>query len=225
MNKLTPLIVSLGLVAGTAQAEIHKKVKVIAEYQSYSIEADGSENVGAYPMFGAGITLYNQSGVYLDAEFMTGSPRTEVSVALGKSFGSYALFAGYKDTSTTTEVPQYNNNEFDLTVSGFFFGGSKNFNLEKGTFTLSSALGLGMDFSQEGDHYDDSIVESVSGGGTSTWSFSGAYNKRMGDGEVMSLGMKYAEYDLGGSDTNAFENVDASAIDEQILSLYIKYAL
>lgn len=224
---LKVLIVATSIFPLVAQAELGHKFKITAEYQNYAIEGgdnDDVEQAGTFSIIGAGVTVYDQSGLYGDVEYATGSDRSEMALSVGKSFGSYAFFGGYKSVETTeVEIPQEGDQAFDIEVSGLFFGGSKNFSMGSGTLTISAALGLGMDFTLEGDLNNNGIVNNVSGSEGSTWSLSSAYNIRLENKQVVSLGLKYAEYDLGDIDED--ETVeDLSVFDEQITSLYVKYA-
>ena len=218
------LALPLCAFVGFTQAETFHKPKVIAEFQKYSIEADGVEPAGTFFMLGAGLTIYNELGWYVDGEFLTGTNRTEVGVSLGKSFGGFALFTGYKQVATEAEIPQHGDNPFDIEESGLFLGGSWNNVVGKGTLTTSIAIAPNKNFSIEGDFYNDGAVESVDGDDTFTWSLSSAYNLRLEGSKVLSLGVKYAEVSYADTSEEVFENENASSFDEQTLSIYSKYA-
>lgn len=175
-------------------------------------------------MLGAGLTIYNELGWYVDGKFLTGSNRTEVGVSLGKSFGGSALFTGYKQVTTEAEIPQHCDNPFEIEESGLFLGGSWSNVVCKGARTTSIAIAPNKNFSIEGDFYNGGAVESVDGDDTFTWSLSSAYNLRLEGSKALSLGVKYAEVSYADTSEEVYENENASSFDEPTLSIYSKYA-
>lgn len=205
--------VTLAFAAATiqTQAEIYISPKIAMEYQHYDTEWVKGDYVAPT----VGISIFTQSGIFLDAEYLhpSGDPdalekpsRTEIALTAGKRYDSgFALFGGYKVSST--EGKDEYSGDWQIDFQGLFAGVSQSFTTtERSNIALSFAIAsMATDVEHEIAQVQDEET-SFEGDGLG-FSGSAAFNYAFSSAGTASIGAKIQSYNCDEMDPENISSI------------------